>query len=130
MSRDVWYVEEVVVMTVANENHRCAVGRSREQSLYDRGIRYDGSICQPSKRAWTPGQERGHAEKRSRQKNVPAMLDQDSGNAKVSDGHLIARVATISGDAPDSVRCRNNLVANDPLGPAARHENQCARERC
>jgi len=58
------------------------------------------------------------------------MLDQDSGNAQVSDRDLIARVATFSGDTPDSVRRRNNLVANDPLGPTARKENQSARERC
>src|SRR5882672_4531358 len=105
----------MVVMAVTHENHRCTIGRSRQQPFYHRGVGGNRSAKQPSKQAWPPLQKRGIAEERSRQESVPAVLYQDSGNAEISDGNLIARISAIGRDTPDGVRCRYNLVPNDRL---------------
>ena len=105
MGRDVRYIEQVIIVAVANENNRRSISSFRQQSLDHRGIGFDGPADQPPKQAWTPIQKRGIAEKRSRQENVLAVLDEDAGNAEVSDGDLIARISAIRWRAPDSMRC-------------------------
>jgi hypothetical protein len=55
------------------------------------------------------------------------MLDEDPGNAEVSDGDLIVRISAIGGDAPDGVGCRHNLVPNNRLGLTAPDDDQSAR---
>jgi hypothetical protein len=58
---------------------------------------------------------------------MPVVLDKYPGDAEVRDSDLIARISAIRWRAANRVWCRYELVPDDRLRPAARHENQCAR---
>jgi hypothetical protein len=117
----------MIVMPVTDQNHRSAIGGSWKQTLDYSGIGRDArTTSQPLKSARASTGQARIGEKRCGQESVAFMLDKDSGNAKVGDGHDIARTTAASRRTANGVRGRDNLVPDNVCAPAARDNDQRA----
>ena len=116
-------------MSVTDENHPGAIGRSWKQPLYSPCIRRDSrTTLQPLKSVGRPPGKAWVAEERCGQESVVSVLNENPGDAQVGDGDDFARITTVSGYASDGMWGRDNLMADNVCAPAACDDDQCARQ--